>query len=109
MKTLVRPPDIDQRRTAAGELEKNLVVLAGAGTGKTTLLIDRLTLLIIGKEIPVEKIVALTFTKKAAEEMRERLETRLRTIIDGDTKIELLEERFSVNKSKWAALAKKAL
>ncbi|MCG3203587.1 MAG: ATP-dependent helicase/nuclease subunit A [Elusimicrobia bacterium] len=102
-------PDIDQRRMAVGELEKNLVVLAGAGTGKTTLLIDRLTLLLIGKEIPIEKIVALTFTKKAAEEMRERLEKRLRDIIKGEPDIEMLKEKFLSNRSRWVPLAKKAL
>lgn len=103
------PPDNDQRRLAAAELDRNLVVLAGAGTGKTKLLIDRLTLLIVGKEIPIEKIVALTFTKKAAEEMRVRLEDQLRLIIDGKIVIEPLVERFASNRTKWPALAQKAL
>ncbi len=101
--------DHDQRELAAGELEKNLVVLAGAGTGKTTLLIDRLTLLILGMEIPVDKIVALTFTQKAAEEMRERLENRLRAVIAGTVEVELLERRFGANKLRWPELAQKAL
>src|SRR5688500_8940967 len=69
------------RRAAAAELDRNVVVLAGAGTGKTTLLIERLTGLILTRETPVEQIVALTFTKKAAEEMRVRLENRLRAVI----------------------------
>src|SRR5581483_3127413 len=67
------------------EVDKNVVVVAGAGTGKTTLLIDRLLRLLLVKEIPVEHIVALTFTKKAAEEMRERLEERLRETIESSS------------------------
>ena len=46
----------------------NLVVEAGAGTGKTTLLINRLCLCVLVQKIPVEKLVALTFTDKAAAE-----------------------------------------
>ncbi len=102
------PLDQDARDAAAGALEQNVIVLAGAGTGKTHLLIDRLTLLILGKEIPVEKIVALTFTKKAGEEMRERLEKRLRGVIEG-TAPKLLEELFPAHRDKWGMLARKAL
>ncbi len=73
-----KPADHFDREAAATRIDKNIVVVAGAGTGKTTLLINRLIQLLLVKEIPVERIVALTFTKKAAEEMRERLEDRLR-------------------------------
>ena len=73
-----KPADHLDRDAAATRIDKNIVVVAGAGTGKTTLLINRLMRLLLVKEIPVERIVALTFTKKAAEEMRERLEERLR-------------------------------
>src|SRR5688572_1222458 len=70
--------DQNDRDTAMRKLDTNVVVAAGAGTGKTTILIERLLGLILDKEIPVERIVALTFTKKAAEEMRERLQKELR-------------------------------
>jgi ATP-dependent helicase/nuclease subunit A len=76
-----RPADHLDRDAAATRIDKNIVVVAGAGTGKTTLLINRLMRLLLVSEIPVERIVALTFTKKAAEEMRERLEERLRSVI----------------------------
>ncbi len=113
------PLDIADRRRAAGDLDKNLLVLAGAGTGKTTLLVDRLALLIVGQGMPVERIVALTFTKKAAEEMRVRLEEILRRLIASlEEEAEpmtssllwpLLEEKFYGEKPLWAARAKKAL
>ena len=74
-----QPADhLDREAAATPASTKISSSLAGAGTGKTTLLINRLIQLLLVKEIPVERIVALTFTKKAAEEMRERLEDRLR-------------------------------
>lgn len=115
-----QPSDILDRRRAVGDLEKNLLVLAGAGTGKTTLLVDRLALLIVGKGIPVERIVALTFTKKAAEEMRVRLEEILRLLIrELETNEEtlpsssllrpLLQEKYSDARLEWKSRAKVAL
>ena len=109
MSATAPPVDDAHRRLAATELARNVVVTAGAGTGKTRLLINRLTLMILGEEIPVEKIVALTFTKKAAEEMRDRLEKRLREIIVDPDSFDLLNERFPGNADRRAALAARAL
>lgn len=67
------PPDQKARDTAVLETSKNIIVEAGAGTGKTTLLTDRLCYLILGKGIAIDKIIALTFTEKAAAEIKSRL------------------------------------
>ena len=67
------PPDQKDRDTAVLETSKNIIVEAGAGTGKTTLLTDRLCYLILGKGIAIDKIIALTFTEKAAAEIKYRL------------------------------------
>ena len=69
------------RFTAQTELTRNLVVEAGAGTGKTTLLITRLCLAILVQKVPVERLVAMTFTEKAAAEMKTRLVSALHEII----------------------------
>jgi ATP-dependent helicase/nuclease subunit A len=64
--------DADRRR-AATEFDRNLVVVAGAGTGKTALLVERALNLVAGAAIPIGQVAAITFTEKAAAELRERL------------------------------------
>ena len=52
---------------------KNICVVAGAGSGKTTVLTERIRHLIKDEGVIPEDIVAITFTVAAADEMRERL------------------------------------
>lgn len=63
----------DNQRAAVKQPLVPLLVLAGPGTGKTRILIARIAWLIHHYSIPPERILALTFTNKAAEEMRSRL------------------------------------
>jgi ATP-dependent helicase/nuclease subunit A len=76
--------DARDREIAIGTFDRNLVVTAGAGTGKTTLLVDRLVHLLLRNPDPLEitEIVALTFTNKAADEMKLRLRQRLQAFLD---------------------------
>jgi DNA helicase-2/ATP-dependent DNA helicase PcrA len=54
-----------------------LIVLAGAGSGKTKMLTSRIAYLIAGLNVPPHNILAMTFTNKAAAEMRDRVEKML--------------------------------
>lgn len=53
--------------------EKQLVIIAGPGAGKTTVLTQRIAHLISELNIPAEDFLAITFTRRAANELRERL------------------------------------
>lgn len=77
-------PDDKDRLLAVTTFDKNIVVTAGAGTGKTTLLVDRITHLLMRETDPlnITDIIAITFTKKAANEMKVRLRNRLQYFID---------------------------
>lgn len=61
------------RDLAVTDFGSNLVVTAGAGTGKTSLLVERALMAILREAIPIERMLALTFTEKAAAEMRIRI------------------------------------
>lgn len=58
---------------AINSREKNVLVSASAGSGKTSIMIERIVKIILNKEASIESVLAVTFTKMAAEEMKARL------------------------------------
>jgi len=84
---MIKPIDNESREIAVSERERNIVVIAGAGTGKTTLLVNRVLHVLLGhkrlqkEESPILRIVAMTFTEKAASDMKVRLMGELEKIV----------------------------
>src|SRR5581483_8300515 len=69
--------DAEARRRIRHSLDESLVVEASAGTGKTTELVNRIVQVLASGRTTVEKIVAVTFTHKAAGELKIRLRQKL--------------------------------
>src|ERR1700739_1947983 len=76
-------PD-ERQREAIEHVHGAMLVLAGAGTGKTTVLIQRIAHLMREGHARPDEILALTYTENAAEEMKIRVRAELKdTSLDG--------------------------
>ncbi|GAB3297331.1 UvrD-helicase domain-containing protein [Epidermidibacterium keratini] len=76
MSEQAEPADQAARSRIRQSLDETLFVEAGAGSGKTGALVQRIGELVTVGDIPIEKIAAVTFTERAAAELRERLRAR---------------------------------
>src|SRR5436190_8687459 len=66
-----------EQKTAAHTLDRHLSVTAGPGAGKTFVLVERYVEILRTKKVSVDNIVAITFTNRAANEMRQRVRDRI--------------------------------
>ncbi|MDQ6944775.1 MAG: UvrD-helicase domain-containing protein, partial [Actinomycetota bacterium] len=78
------PPDQAGRDRIASDLDTTLFVEAGAGSGKTTALVTRVVALVTTGTAELANVAAITFTDKAAAELRDRVRRALETAADAD-------------------------
>jgi ATP-dependent helicase/nuclease subunit A len=69
-----------EQRYAIERREGDLLLAASAGSGKTSVLVERFVRAVVEDRIVVEAILTITFTEKAAAEMRDRIRARLRAL-----------------------------
>src|SRR5262245_6582287 len=69
--------DAVTREAIVDDLDHTLFIEAGAGSGKTKSLVDRVVALVTNAGVPMREIVAVTFTEKAATELRDRIRREL--------------------------------
>ena len=77
---MIVPVDNAVRIRAATELDTTFFVEAAAGTGKTTALVERILNIVTNRRARLHEIVAITFTEKAAGELKQRVREKLEKI-----------------------------
>jgi len=82
------PRDQKARDRIASDLDCSFLVEAGAGSGKTSSLIDRMVAIITAGRARPEELAAVTFTRKAAGELRERFQEGLEKALETGGKLE---------------------
>src|SRR3989442_3173670 len=70
-----------EQAAAAYTIDRHISVTAGPGSGKTTVLVERYLRILREHNLSIDQIVAITFTNRAANEMRERLRERINQIL----------------------------
>ena len=90
---MFEPRDNKERKRIATSLDETLFVEAGAGTGKTTSLVDRILDLVGSGTTTLDRIAAITFTEAAAAELRDRIRTELERAADDSSQPDEIRER----------------
>lgn len=70
-----------EQQEAIDSRNKEILVSAAAGSGKTAVLVERIINMIVVDQTPIEQLVVLTFTNAAATQMKNRIRTRLQTLL----------------------------
>ena len=70
--------DQEVRQSAITDTERDICLATGAGSGKTSVLVSRLIHLLTRGHAALHQVVAITFTEKAAAELKTRLSAALR-------------------------------
>src|ERR1044071_1750368 len=85
-----------EQAAAAHTLDRHLSVTAGPGAGKTKVLVERYLQILRTQNVSVDNIVAITFTNRAANEMRERVRKEIDALLrtsSGETRLRWLRHK----------------
>ena len=87
-----------QQQDAIDSIGRSVIVSAAAGSGKTAVLVERLTKQITNEENPVnaDKIIIVTFTNDAAAELRQRINLRLQGMMNENPENRFLLKQYTL-------------
>jgi ATP-dependent helicase/nuclease subunit A len=96
----------DEQLEAINHRGKNLLVAAAAGSGKTSVLVERIIKRILDDNIDVDKLLIVTFTRDAASEMKERIYASIQSRLkDSDNPRRLLEQQALLSKAHISTIS----
>ncbi|MDO9547732.1 MAG: UvrD-helicase domain-containing protein, partial [Candidatus Marinimicrobia bacterium] len=84
----LKTKNLNDYQIAKDQIDRSFLVSASAGTGKTRVLVDRYIDILRRTNTKIDEIVAITFTEKAAAEMKERIRRSLRSLNQSETNID---------------------
>jgi ATP-dependent helicase/nuclease subunit A len=82
------------KQKSALQRNLNISVTAGAGTGKTSILVERYLDIVLNENIDIKNILAITFTDKAAGEITERIIQRTEALLAANSSARFLQEKL---------------
>ena len=85
-----------EQEQAIYEKGNNILVAAAAGSGKTAVLVERIINKIINEKVDIDKLLVVTFTNAAAQEMRERILNAIYKKIDDNPEDERLQKQVTL-------------
>lgn len=88
----------DNQLLAIKERDKNIIVSAAAGSGKTRVLVDRVIDLVINDQVDIDKMVIVTFTNKASIEMKDRIRLALEKLLESDQANKFIKNQINLIK-----------
>lgn len=83
---------------AIKERDKNIIISAAAGSGKTRVLVDRVISLMLDEKVPIDKMIIVTFTNKASIEMKDRIRQALENQIENNISNKFLKDQLKLLK-----------
>ena len=101
----------EKQKEAVLKTEGPVIAIAGAGSGKTSVLTRRIAYLIFEKNIHFKNILAITFTNKAAAEMKARVLSNLEAFSDGEENdlFHAIQKEISIDKATIQERSKRIL
>src|SRR4051794_1695190 len=97
--------DLATRAAIVDDLGATLFVEAGAGSGKTQALVDRVVALVTVGDVPMREIAAVTFTDKAAAELRDRIRRELELVAARTTTVAASRAAVALDELDGAAVS----